>query len=319
MSISRIGDLPAPVTAAKAHWSGFDGWMGFTPESDGPNAQSQCQSTINRQIGKGLVLEYITLAVGKPKQGFESNPVYLKACAEHKELAGRLIAVHRLRPTSRPLRDLEGTEEYDRIQDTWDDKGTRRRFSVAFPTVESYEIAKKPLAKAVFDTEAWKRLFNHSSGKLRILNDADREMIADLPLILRESSSAWVAIEDEIAMAGGSVIPPSVVRKIDVDLGRLAPEGMTVERWAQIRLRAAWKANGFATGRQRAGTLHCDKCAFDPVACLAGTAISPRSALDVHHKNPLAEGVRYTGFDDFALLCPTCHRIEHLLLKSQAA
>jgi hypothetical protein len=43
---------------------------------------------------------------------------------------------------------------------------------------------------------------------------------------------------------------------------------------------------------------------------------SPRSLLDVHYKRPLGEGPRLTRADDFhfALLCPTCHRIEHARL-----
>ena len=53
--------------------------------------------------------------------------------------------------------------------------------------------------------------------------------------------------------------------------------------------------------------------------CLAGTdlvGINPRSCFDVHHKDLLAEGKRLTMLKDFSLLCPTCHWIEHLRLKS---
>jgi 5-methylcytosine-specific restriction protein A len=93
---------------------------------------------------------------------------------------------------------------------------------------------------------------------------------------------------------------------------------MPVERWAKVRLRAAWLANRFVIERRNSETLHCDNCPFDPAERLACTGINLRSALDVHHKHPLDEGRRRTTIADFALLCPTCHRIEHLLLNTSA-
>src|SRR5262249_22226234 len=83
-----------------------------------------------------------------------------------------------------------------------------------------------------------------------------------------------------------------------------------------VRTRAAWKAGEFLRGRIRTSTLHCDDCRFDPAARVDAGVISPRSLLDVHHKRPLEEGVRYTTVSDFSLLCPTCHRIEHARLKA---
>src|SRR5438045_1293540 len=91
---------------------------------------------------------------------------------------------------------------------------------------------------------------------------------------------------------------------------------MTEDRWAKVRRRAAWLANRFVNERRNSGTLRCDHCTFDPIDRLAGTAISLRSALDVHHRHPLEEGKRRTTLSDFALLCPTCHRIEHLVLNA---
>jgi 5-methylcytosine-specific restriction protein A len=48
------------------------------------------------------------------------------------------------------------------------------------------------------------------------------------------------------------------------------------------------------------------------------TGVSGGSLLEVHHKNPLDEGVRYTTVLDFALPCPTCHRFTHALLRAKA-
>lgn len=201
----------------------------------------------------------------------------------------------------------------------WAEGGNRRRWSVAFPIIESYDITSRPRANEVFSVDAMQRLFAHPSATLRPLNDEERLAIANLPLTRRESPNAWVAIEDEMTMAERSDLPKSIVQQIGKDLSISAPEGMTIQHWVQVRLRAAWVANKFIIKRRRDSTLRCDVCSFDPAVRLAETSINVRSMLDVHHKHPLEEGIRRTDIDDFALLCPTCHRIEHLLLKHAAA
>jgi len=84
---------------------------------------------------------------------------------------------------------------------------------------------------------------------------------------------------------------------------------------AKVKRRAAWVADRFIRERQKTGTLTCDECAFDPNQLAVELRVKPRGFLDVHHKNPLDEGVRYTTTADFALLCPTCHRVEHVRLR----
>jgi len=79
--------------------------------------------------------------------------------------------------------------------------------------------------------------------------------------------------------------------------------------------RAAKLADDFAKWRAKQGTMQCDDCKFDPATRPDLAGIKPRSCLDVHHKNPLAEGKRLTTRADLALLCPTCHRIKHLRLR----
>ena len=93
---------------------------------------------------------------------------------------------------------------------------------------------------------------------------------------------------------------------------------MEDEQRAKVRKRAAWLAQKFVLGRSRSKTLYCDHCKFDPHKIEGIDGISPRSLLDVHHMNPLDEGVRYTTLNDFALLCPTCHRVEHARLRVAA-
>jgi 5-methylcytosine-specific restriction protein A len=318
MTISRISDLPALVTAAKADWLVASHWIGFTPASDATEAPSRCQATIAAQFGGGYVVEYITRNFGTPNAGFEADPSYLAERAEHAEVAGRLVAVHRLRPTARPLRAILGDADFERMQDMWAEDGKRRRWSVAFPIVESYEIVTRPLANQVFSVEAMQRLFAHPSATLRPLIDNERAAIADLPLLPRATANAWIGIEDEIAAAERSEVDKKIARDIELDLKATAMEGMTEEQRAKVRLRAAWLAHKFVLQRQKAGRLTCDKCNFDPNALINGAAIRPRSLLDVHHLHPLEEGRRVTTLADFGLLCPTCHRFEHAMLRAKA-
>lgn len=309
----QIRDLPAPVTASKADWLAGTTWLGFTPTEGDLTARNKCQSTIQRQFGSGYVIEYITEQFSEPNPGFENDPAYLAEREAHRALAGRLIAVHKLRTTARSLETILGAEEFKRLQDMWAQGGKRYRWSVAFPIVESYEIVGRPKAKDVLSEAAYRRLYQRSSATLRTLTDDERRLIADLELRQIATANSWIGIEDEFRLAEASEINPEVERAIGRDLAAL--EGMEAERLAKVKRRAAWIADRFIRERQRAGTITCDDCAFDPSDLALELGVKPRRFLDVHHKNPLDEGIRYTTTADFALLCPTCHRVEHVRLR----
>lgn len=310
----NIADLPLPVSAAKADWIAASTWLGFTPTGGASDARAKCQSTIQRQMAGGYVLEYITETAEKPNPGFERDTRYLEEQAIHLENRGRFLAVHKLRHSSRPLPQIVGEEEFSRLQDMWAQGGKRWRWSVAFPVIESYEIIGKPKANDVLDTASYRRLFAHSSATLRPLTDAERSQISSLELRRVSAPNAWIAIEDEMAAALASEITRRSLALMDHDLGAL--EGESEEQKAKIKKRAAWLADRFVRQRISAKTLFCDVCEFDPSTILNASILTARTALDVHHKFPLAEGARYTTLDDFSLLCPTCHRMEHQLLKS---
>lgn len=310
----RIGDLGKPVVASKADWLPGVTYLGFTPRENTPKARAQLESTIQKQSAGGYVLEYVTANFGEPNPGFESDPLYLEERERHAERAGCLVAVHRIRHAHRPLVEIVGRDEFDRLQGTWAQPGKPYRWSVAFPIVESWEIDGIPRAREVFGASAYLRLYGHSSGVLRPLLPAEQQALDHLHLTKREAPGEWIEIEDEIRMAELTHIDPRLQKRIDQDLGAAAFEGESESRRAQLRKRAAWQANRFAQRRAKAGTLTCDHCGFDPASLLESTRFNLRSALDVHHTRPLEEGPRYTRIEDFALLCPTCHRVEHLML-----
>jgi 5-methylcytosine-specific restriction enzyme A len=140
----RICDLPDPVTGSKSDWLGGHPWIGFTPTDGNLTARNKCQSTIQRQFGRGYIIEYITEKYGDPNPGFETDSRYLAEREGHKQFAGRFIAVHRLRTTARPLIEILGKEEFERVQNMWAKDGNRNRWSVAFPIIERYRIRGRP-------------------------------------------------------------------------------------------------------------------------------------------------------------------------------
>jgi 5-methylcytosine-specific restriction enzyme A len=309
----RIRDLLAPVTASKADWLPGTTWLGFTPQGQGPGAAAQCQSTVRRQFGKGYVLERITQVFGEPNAAFAADPRLIDERERHATLKDRLVAVHRLRASARPLVEIIGVGEFERLQDMWATGGVGPSPSRSWKVMRLWG---QPRAREVFEEPVFRRLYQSQSATLRLLDDEAREAIADLELTQTHAVNAWIAIEDEIAMAERSDISLDVRRAVELDLAG-AMEGETEERRAKIKQRAAWLADRFARERRKAGRLVCDDCAFDPRVLPDGTEIKARSCFDVHHMSPLDEGTRYTTTADFALLCPTCHRIAHLRLRNR--
>lgn len=307
----RIADLPDPVTASKADWLSGSTWLGFTPKSGSAKGRAQCQSTIQGQISGGYVLEYITKKFDAPNPGFDSGPEYAEERRRHAEQAGRFIAVHRLQVSSLPLETILGEADFSRLQDKWASPGKRHRWSVAFPIVETYEVVGWPLAQEVLGEALYKSLYHYSTGILRPLSDNARRAIASLELRAKEAPNYWIAFEKEVEIAMRSDIERRFLTALTADL---ALEGYSEERRSRIRRRAAHLASRFVRARLKAGRLTCDRCGFDPAGLMPASP-SPRGLLDVHHRNPIAEGVRLTTFADLALLCPICHRHEHQHLK----
>lgn len=61
--------------------------------------------------------------------------------------------------------------------------------------------------------------------------------------------------------------------------------------------------------RRAKGALTCDGCSVDLVAEYGE---EHENVLELHHLRPLSKGIqRPRGTEDFALLCPTCHRVVH--------
>lgn len=312
----KISGLPLPVTATKADWLPGTTWLGFTPTGTRADAPAKCQARVNQQLAGGLVLERVTQSFEKPRPGYENHPRVVADRDTHDQLADRLIAVHQLRPSARPLREIVGDEEYEQIQDIWSDPNQRNRWSVAFPIIRTWEIVGRPKAHDVLSAGVFAETYQSQNALLRHVSAKMRIEIANLDVQEIPAPNVWIAIEDEVAIASRDKIPSDLLRDINVDLlGAL--EGEETERKTKIKLRAAWLAQRFWFERKRASAIRCDECGFDPSATASLASLPLRSLFDIHHKNPLAEGVRRTTTQDFSLLCPTCHRIEHARIRKR--
>ena len=69
-------------------------------------------------------------------------------------------------------------------------------------------------------------------------------------------------------------------------------------------------AKALARKRSRNGKLTCEACACVPEDDYQGLDL-----IEAHHRIPLARGIRETKPEDFAMLCPCCHRAVHKLIN----
>jgi predicted HNH restriction endonuclease len=64
-----------------------------------------------------------------------------------------------------------------------------------------------------------------------------------------------------------------------------------------------------ASCRLELDELTCQGCGFSPPRELSVGLPLKGTVVEVHHRNPVAEGERETTLQDLVTLCPTCHRL----------
>jgi hypothetical protein len=74
--------------------------------------------------------------------------------------------------------------------------------------------------------------------------------------------------------------------------------------------RVALLAKVLARKRAKDGKLRCETCECVPEDDYRGLDL-----IEAHHRVPLSRGVRETKPEDFAMLCPCCHRAVHKLIN----
>jgi 5-methylcytosine-specific restriction endonuclease McrA len=89
--------------------------------------------------------------------------------------------------------------------------------------------------------------------------------------------------------------------------GKVLQTHLRTERDAK----AAKLAKELACKRSKTGDIVCETCGTVPKKEYAGLDL-----IEAHHRIPLARGVRETKPEDFAMLCPCCHRAVHKLINA---
>lgn len=79
---------------------------------------------------------------------------------------------------------------------------------------------------------------------------------------------------------------------------------------AERSSRAAGLAKELARKKSKSGKLTCEACRSVPEKDYKGLDL-----IEAHHRRPLEEGVRKTKLEDYAMLCPCCHRAVHKLIN----
>ncbi len=168
--------------------------------------------------------------------------------------------------------------------------------------------------------ELCRKLLGHSLRKVTALDGNEAAYLREFfSFAASGPAKPEMEVAEETAMVEGGPIDHRTQKLIDHDLSAWAIEGLTDDQKIKVRRRAQWLADRYIRDRVDRGLLTCESCGFDPIKRVQGTAVRPRSLLDVHHKNPLDEGVRETTLQDFCLLCPNCHRFEHAVIRSENA
>lgn len=266
-------------------------------------------------MGKGYVLEYVSISLPSPNPN--SRPLTPEEKATHAQAVGALTAVFRL--ANRPVhaREIVPADHYDQMQNRWDQRGDRARWSEAFPIIEAWEIGGWPKAREVLGVEAAARRCETQSQFLKELDESDRAKLADLELIPIDLPPDGLAAKHFIDLArqtnkdrgirSEGLLPEDRALYEDYT----AVEGLTKE----ARIRFAHRDRRLIKIAKQFFALECSICRYDPIQ-RGATPSQARAILEAHHKVPVQAGVRLSRLADFALLCPTCHREVHQGISS---
>jgi 5-methylcytosine-specific restriction protein A len=314
----RIADLPNPVSAVKGHWnpefpersSLVDGWVGFTPPRDDVASRQQLRATVSRQMGNGYVLEYVSMS--RPPPNHNSRPLTPEDKATHTKAAGSLTAVFKLANRPAHAQKLIAPQEYEDIQDRWDKRGDRVRWSEAYPIIEAWEIVGWPKARDVLGLDAARRRCEQLSPFLKVLDDGDRAKLSAFelaPINLPADGLAAqyfrdLAIQSNRLNGRSDTALTPEDRCLSEDYSSV--EGMTKEQRVHIVLRDRHLVRLL----KRNAPLKCMVCSYDPTSRGANPR-QARAILEAHHTLPIHSGERLSTVRDLVLLCPTCHREVH--------
>lgn len=154
-------------------------------------------------------------------------------------------------------------------------------------------------------------------GLVEDLGFSDHKILANaFDRVLRDDeriARLWSALKDFEVRRRREVVPPigfrdpgkvQLVGSMYPTISSTSTEGRKILREMRVLERKSGPAREAKERNRTAnnGSIVCEACEF----CDPST-----SMFDSHHLEPLATGERESCVDDFAVLCPTCHRWAH--------
>lgn len=261
-------------------------------------------------MGDGYVAEYVSISLPAPNS--DGRPLTQQEKDLHARAAGSLTAVFRLVDRSVDSRELLRPEEYEDLQNRWDQRGNRIRWSEAFVIVEAWEISGWPKARDVLGVEAARLRCETQSQTLKMLDDGDRTKLASLELTPIDLPADGLAARHFINLAQRKNAERGLKKDALTPEDRglyddfAAIEGATKEMRARLVLRD----RDLVRTLKQIGPLQCGICGYNPTE-RGATPAQSRAILEAHHRVPIHAGERLSTLKDLALLCPTCHREVH--------
>jgi 5-methylcytosine-specific restriction endonuclease McrA len=148
------------------------------------------------------------------------------------------------------------------------------------------------------------------------------ELVGDLPAFGQHHGTRVVPLQ-EIAVNLHDALQDVPVQSVVLDRAHELPDSLMRDlRWREGTLRSYTvgvpsrdrRAADAALARNwaRYGTYTCTGCGYQPAHDPRVPAAGIRQMLDVHHVHLVSEGERDTGVEDLLVLCPLCHRREHV-------
>ena len=115
----------------------------------------------------------------------------------------------------------------------------------------------------------------------------------------------------EVVLDRPTPLPAAAMHEIEVNEGALKYRLTGVRERDPKIVRAALDAN-----RLRYGAYTCEDCGYQPASDKRVPNRLRRNMLDVHHVEFLALGERKTRIGDLLVMCPLCHRREHVIHRA---
>jgi 5-methylcytosine-specific restriction protein A len=184
-------------------------------------------------------------------------------------------------------------EQYDDLQNRWDQRGDRVRWSEAYPIIEAWEITGWPKARDILGLQAAKRRCEMQPQFLKVLSDDDRAKLAHLDLMPIDLPADGLAAKHFIYLAqqdnksrgvrGDGLASEDRVLYEDYS----AIEGATKE----MRVRLAQRDRHLVKILKGTLPFGCAICGYDPIERGANQK-QAHAILEAHHRTPVRAGER---------------------------